>query len=233
MKRLYLTVEGQTEQAFAVDVLQPYLACFDVIVVKPRLAGLHRRRKGRIPTGGLLATFNHSLDDIRKWMKEDQSTDARFSMMVDLYSLPNDFPGYDEAAKIPDPLQKAEKLEEALADELNDPRFIPYVQVHEFEAIVLVDPDCFCAWFEGVEKQVAKLKAECGRFKTPEEIDQGQRTHPKARIKKYIPDYQEKVDGPVLAKFIGLDKIKKKCPHFAQWLTRLEELDLPQAPSAG
>ena len=232
MKRLYLTVEGQTEQAFAVNVLQPYLASFNIFVTKPRLTGLHKRRKGRIPTGGLLTTFEHSLDDIRKWMREDQSTDARFSIMVDLYSLPNDFPGYDEAMEMPDPFQKANKLEEALANELNDSRFIPYVQVHEFEAIILTKPDCFLEWFEGREKQVDSLKAECEQFKTPEEIDQGQQTHPKARIKKYIPDYQEKVDGPVLAKFIGLDEIKKKCPHFAQWLSILEKLDLPQAPSA-
>ncbi len=41
MKRLYLTVEGQTEQAFAVDVLQPHLSACNVMVVKPRLTGLH------------------------------------------------------------------------------------------------------------------------------------------------------------------------------------------------
>ncbi len=227
MKRLYLTVEGQTEQSFAVDVLQPYLAPFNVMVLNPRLTGLHKRRKGRIPTGGLLSTFNHSLDDIRKWMREDKSTDARFSIMVDLYSLPKDFPGYDEAMKLTDPFQQAEKLELELANELNDPRFIPYVQVHEFEAIILTNADCFLEWFENIEKQIGKLKAECEKFKTPEEINGGRQTHPKARIKKYIPDYHENIDGPILAKYIGLDEIKIKCLHFAQWLKKLEQLDSP------
>ncbi len=36
-------------------------------------------------------------------MKEDKSADARFSMMVDLYSLPTDFPGYDDAMTSMDP----------------------------------------------------------------------------------------------------------------------------------
>ncbi len=225
MKRLYLTVEGQTEQAFAVDVLQPHLSPFNVMVVKPRLTGLHARRKGRIPTGGLLNTFGHSLGDIRRWMSEDKSIDARFSIMIDLYSLPTDFPGYADAMKLASPHDQAAQLEKALANELGDSRFVPYLQVHEFEAIVLANPDSFLEWFDDIDKQVANLKAECEPFATPEEINHGQHTHPKARIKKYIEDYHENIDGPVLAGYVGLDAIRDKCPHFAQWLTTLEELD--------
>ena len=225
MKRLYLTVEGQTEQTFAVDVLQPHLAPYNVMVVKPRLTGLHARRKGRVPTGGLFNTFSHALSDIRRWLKEDSSPDARFSMMVDMYSLPSDFPGYEEAMKLNDPHRQASHLEEALSVELADARFVPYVQVHEFEAIVLANPDSFLTWFDGIEKQVADLKNECEAFKTPEHINHGHETHPKARIRKHIEDYDENVDGPVLAEYVGLDVIKRKCPHFAEWLKTLERLD--------
>ncbi len=116
-------------------------------------------------------------------------------------------------------------LEEALANELNDPRFIPYLQVHEFEAIVLADANCFLDWFDGVDKQVEKLKEECEPFDTPEKINHGQHSHPKARIKKYIEDYDENVDGPALAGYVGMQAIKEKCPHFAQWMKTLEQLD--------
>lgn len=225
MKRLYLTVEGQTEQAFAVDVLQPHLSSFDVLVVKPRLTGLYARRKGRIPSGGLLNTFGHSLGDIRRWLSEDKSADARFSMMVDLYSLPTDFLGFEDAMKLSDPHEQAVKLEESLASELDDPRFVPYLQVHEFEAILLANPDCFLEWFDEIDKQVASLKAEIEAFKTPEEINHGQHSHPKARIKKHIEDYHQNTDGPFLAGYVGVDVIKEKCPHFAQWLNTLEQLD--------
>lgn len=223
MKRLYLTVEGQTEQAFAVEVLQPHLAQFNVHVWKPRLTGLHTRRKGRIPSGGLLNTFQHSLGDIRRWLREDKSPDARFSIMVDLYSLPNDFPGYDMANKAVNPFQRVETLEKALAEELNDRRFIPYLQVHEFEALVLSKPEVFSDWFENVEKKVQSLAAECQTFNTPEEINNGQHTHPKARIKKIIPEYDENVDGPVLTADIGLETIRKACQHFNEWLKILEQ----------
>lgn len=225
MKRLYLTVEGQTEQAFAVAVLQPHLAQFKVMVLKPRLTGLHARRKGNIPTGGLLNTFQHSLGDIKQWLLEDKSPDARFSIMVDLYALPNDFPGRGFADDIADPYRRAEKLEKALARELNDTRFIPYLQVHEFEAIVLSQPEAFGDWFDNAKQQVKELVAKCRGFESPEHINHRQDSHPKALIEQCFADYDDNVDGPALAADIGLDVIRRACPHFHQWLSLLESLD--------
>lgn len=57
MKRLYLTVEGQTEEQFAMTLLRPHLANFSVFMYPPRFTGPHGRRGGRIPRGGLLHTF--------------------------------------------------------------------------------------------------------------------------------------------------------------------------------
>ena len=222
--RLLLTVEGQTEQTFAVGILQPHLAAYNVFVSNPRLTGTRKRRKKRIPQGGM-NKFQHPLEDIRKWMKEDQAPDARFSMMVDLYSLPTDFPGYDNAMALTDPYRQAYVLEKALAKELGDPRFIPYVQVHEFEALVLSKPEVFGDLFENAQRKVDALKVECSAFNSPELIDHGMDTHPKARIKKHFRDYDENVDGPELAKIIGLAAIREKCPHFDQWLKILERLD--------
>lgn len=158
-------------------------------------------------------------------MREDRSEDARFSIMVDLYSLPADFPGYSAAMGVADPHVQALQLEEALAAELGDPRFVPYLQVHEFESIVLADFDGFLAWFDQVDKQVERLRQECATFETPEHINHGQNTHPKARIKLQIPDYDEDVDGPILAEYTGVLTIKQRCPHFCRWVETLERLD--------
>lgn len=224
MTRLYLTVEGQTEQAFAVKVLQPHLSKFGVWVFKPRLTGLHARKKGRFPTGGLLNTFKHSLGDICRWLKEDQSSEARFSIMVDLYSLPSDFPGFEESKNIANSHERTVYLERMLAEAVNDRRFIPYLQLHEFEAILLSDPTSFLNWFENVEDEVAELAVECSSFGSPEDINCGQTSHPKARIKKYIPDYDENIDGPNLASDIGITVMRERCSHFRQWLETLEGL---------
>jgi hypothetical protein len=229
MKRLYLTVEGQTEQAFVTQVLGPHLSAFNVFVWQPRLTGLHGRQGGRIPQGGMLRTFAHALADMKRWLREDRSPEARFSMMVDLYALPPDVPGHAAARGLRAPCTQAEILEAALADEIKDQRFIPYIQVHEFEALLLAGPEKFTEWFGRSESQIAKLLAECNQFASPELINDGHDTHPKARIKKYIAGYGETADGPLLAQAIGLPQIRQKCPHFDRWLTTLENLDCGRA----
>ena len=146
-------------------------------------------------------------------------------MMVDLYALPADVPGHAAAMALAEPCAKAEILEAALANEIRDQRFIPYIQVHEFEALLLAGLEKFTERFERREKQIAMLLAECNQFASPERINDGHQTHPKARIKKYFEDYGETVDGPLLAQAIGLHQIRHKCPHFDRWVTTLENLD--------
>ena len=225
MKRLYLTVEGQTEAAFATSVLTPHLASFNVFLTAPRFTGLHKRRRGRIPQGGMLNTFGHALSDMKTWLKEDKSPEARFTMMVDLYSLPTDFPGYEAGMAKPTGREQAIALHTSLAAEIGDARFVPYLQVHEYEALVLVDPRRIASIYDVQESQIEALCQECGIYGTPEEINHGQHSHPKYRIQQKVQGYDENVAGPLIAEDIGLPTLRVRCPHFGEWLTTLERLD--------
>lgn len=225
MKRLHLTVEGQTEAAFATSVLGPHLESFNVFLHKPRFTGSHQRRRGRIPKGGLLNTFNHALSDMRVWLKTETSPEVRFSMMIDLYSLPHDFPGYADGLSKPTGSLQAAALEQSLATAIGDARVIPYLQVHEFEALVLSDPGRIKTIYEVRAGALEALVNDCSRFESPEEINHGQQSHPKYRIKNAVPDYDENVAGPLLTESIGLQALRTSCPHFGEWLTRLEQLD--------
>lgn len=225
MKRLYLTVEGQTEAGFAMSVLAPHLVPHSVFLSPPRFTGLHRRRRGRIPRGGLLHTFSHTLSDVQSWLREDRSADARFSMMIDLYGVPPDFPGYPAAMKRPTGAAQAEVLEQSLASVIGDIRFIPYLQVHEYEALVLVDPRRIGGLYESMDAEIDALCRECDSYPTPEDINHGLQSHPKYRIQHRVPKYDENIAGPLLAEDIGLATLRSRCPHFAAWLTRLEQLD--------
>jgi len=51
-------------------------------------------------------------------------------------------------------------------------------------------------------------------------------TAPAKLIAQVIPGYDEQkaVFGPLIAENIGLDVIRRKCPGFNAWLTRLETL---------
>ncbi|MBM3222573.1 MAG: DUF4276 family protein [Candidatus Tectomicrobia bacterium] len=113
-------VERDDGRSFAVQVLQPHLAAHNVFVTKPRLTGPHGRRGGRIPPGGMFGTFAHVLQDIKRWLREDTSPAARFSMMVDLYAIPHDVPGYADAMVRTDPYAQAERLEDAFADAIQE-----------------------------------------------------------------------------------------------------------------
>ena len=58
-----------------------------------------------------------------------------------------------------------------------------------------------------------------------EEINHGRRSHPKYCIQTTVPDYREDIAGPLLAESIGLAVLGASCPHFGEWLTRLEQLE--------
>jgi len=235
MIRLHITVEGQTEQRFVKDVLCPHLADYAVIAdARPVLTSKDRRTgteyRGGFRRTGAYATVKR---DICAWMKADQSADARFTTMFDLYALPNDFPGHAEAAREADPYQRTALLETALqADikrDLDDPRFIPYVQLHEFEALIFAAPEQLDWEYMEHDTQIQRLVMMVAREGgNPELIDDGEATAPSKRIIAEIPEYDgsKATVGPLIVGKIGIPKLRGKCTHFAAWLRRLEELRL-------
>jgi hypothetical protein len=91
-----------------------------------------------------------------------------------------------------------------LADHIADPRFISYLQCHEFEALVLVDPKRIRTVYEVPDADLENLCNDCASFPTPEEINLGKQSHPKYRIQEKNHGYDENVAGPLLAEGIGL-----------------------------
>ena len=77
--------------------------------------------------------------DLTIQMRAKPGNDVRFTTLFDVYGLPPDFPGLAEAAKERTPHARVQRLEEAMRAALDDWRFIPYLQLHEFEAYVFVD----------------------------------------------------------------------------------------------
>ena len=231
MARLNVTAEGNTEQQFAIQVLQPHLAGRGVYLVKPRLGAI-AKKKGHVHRGGL-ARYLPARNDIQRWLKQDRDSDAFFTTMFDLYGLPKDFPSFSEAAKENDPYSRVAKLEEALAEDIGDTRFIPYIQLYEFEALLLAEPQAFACRFDRHEKQIESLTALCKQYESPELIDDGEQTAPSKRIGREIPEYlaAKPTAGPIIAAEIGLDTLRAKCPHFSEWLTKLEGLATLSADS--
>jgi hypothetical protein len=219
--RLYLTVEGETELEFAKETLIPHLAKFEV-EVRPRMV-LTNRKLGK--RGGAL-NFQRFKRDATHLMKEDAHLEARFSTMIDLYALPEDYPGWKEAEKKAKPADRVLELEKALAGEFGDNRFIPFLQLHEFEAFLFCDLKQIQSRIEESERAIAQLQKEVANFLCPEDINDGETTAPSKRLIHHLPRYENlkvRVGAPA-ASAIGLHVLREKCPHFGQWLTRLENL---------
>ncbi len=223
MIRLHITTEGQTEQNFAKRVLVPHLANSCVSVDARCVLTSRDRCATREYRGGLLS-YEKAKKDILCWMKEDDRAECRFTTMFDLYALPQDFPGYDAAKRQSDPYQKVKQLEEQMESDLNDTRFIPYLQLHEFETLILADPQQLDWEYLEHDTPINNLIKMVSN-QNPELINDSPKNAPSKRISREIPTYDKATAGVSVANKIGLQTLRAKCPHFNQWLTRLEKLN--------
>jgi len=218
--RLYITVEGQAEKAFADAALAPHLANYS-IEVKPRVV-LTNRKLGK--RGGIL-DFAKIQGDLTRLMHQDRQPEARFTTMIDFYALPPAFPGWAAAHQRNSPEDRVAVLEQALHAEFGDDRFHPYIQLHEFEALLYCDLGELQRRLAHSEHGIAALQREVAHLE-PEEINEGAHTAPSKRIINHLPVYERskvRVGAPAAAA-IGLPALRSKCPHFNDWLTRLEQL---------
>lgn len=230
MSRLNIVVEGQTEETFVRDVLAPHLKQNN-ITVRARMVETGRRGK-KIFRGGLVS-YEKLKQDLQNWMEVD--SEAWFTTMIDLYGLPRGFPGLqkflnneNEPVRLKglSPYEIAESIEASLAKNINHPRFIPYIQLHEFEALILSDPLKFENYFFKRSSAIQKLYNMAINFASPEHINNSPETAPSKRIIELIPEYRynKKTAGPIIAAEIGLPKIRRACKHFDHWLKKLESL---------
>lgn len=206
-------------------MLKSHLANLGLYLQPPVLIA-HARKKGRVHRGGG-RKYVPMKNDIQRFLAQEKGEDVFFTTMIDLYAIHIEFPGLTEAEKLRHiPPRRVEALEQAFAKDINDNRFIPYIQLHEYEAYLFSDPTWFRFFYDRHEKQIASLKAIADGYTTPELIDDGQLSAPSKRIIAEFPDYEDAKPtvGPQVAELIGLDMIRSKCPHFAAWLSRLENL---------
>lgn len=214
MIRLNIVVEGQTEETFVRVVLAPELAPHSIFATAHSVTT--SRDRGKVYRGGFVS-YAHLRKDLNRWIRQDQSDSARFTTMVDLYRMPKDAPGFEESRKIADPVARAQFLERSISQDLEDGRFRPYIQVHEFEALLFAAPAQLLTAFPGSKLQIDRLITETESFATPEHIDNGESTSPAKRISAALPEYAKSVDGPIITRQIGLAALRAKCPHFEEW----------------
>ena len=224
MTRLFVHVEGQAEETFVNEVLAPELYRRGYLGVGARIIGNARQRYRR----GGIRPWTATQKDIVSHLRADPGCFA--TMMVDYYGLPDDWPGRLQSSALAFS-QKTDTVQGALLADIsqqmgasfNPDRFVPYVMMHEFEAMLFSDCERFSVGIGRPELAPSFQDIRDG-FATPEEINDSPNTAPSKRIQELVSDYQKPVDGLIAVQEIGLDVIRAECAHFREWLETLERL---------
>lgn len=218
MKKVLILCEGQTEETFVQRSIVPHLLTLNVVAI-PTLIVTKKPTSGAVSRGGI-TRYAQVRRDIVHLLRD--SSAALVTTLIDYYGLPADFPGM---STLPDgsPYQKVAHLEQALTQDINNNRFLPYLIIHEFEAFLFAQPRVIMQTF-AQRGSVERVFGDLSSFASPEEINDGQHSHPAARIQRHFRQYRKPIHGPIIVEKIGLPAIRATCPHFDAWMRRLERL---------
>ena len=220
MTRVHIICEGPTEETFVNEVLGPHLASFDVFPYAS-LVGKPGHKGGRVSTARMARDITYRLlGDRTAWC----------TTFFDFYGLDSKFVGQGEAAKKSSYEDKAQTIESALqhhvramTDENTVLRFIPYIQMYEFEGLLFSDPAKLASGLY-IEDFKTKFQAIRNSFNTPEEINDSRMTAPSKRILKLMPSYEKPLYGSLAAIEVGLETIRRECKRFDAWVGILEDM---------
>lgn len=221
MTRVCVIVEGPTEESFVNNVLAPVLWPRQVYVT-PIIIGPAGHKGGN-------PKYTRVKEDVLKQLKQDRS--GYCSTMLDFYGLGNDFPGMP----LPTNLQSVDKvlrIERAVKADIvaefpdlrPEVRFLPYLQLHEYEGLLFSDPGAFASGI-GQPHLAVDFQRIREPFDTPEDINDNPNTAPSKQVLRVYASYRKVLDGTLAAGAVGICKMREECPHFRGWLEQLEALE--------
>lgn len=216
MKRLIFIVEGQTEQEFVNCVIRPYFSD------QYNFANIHvfciQTSTGH--KGGLVK-YSHLQKDIKRSLNGD----VIVTTFLDFFRIPETMPNYQAMLATPTIDQKIDVLEEGMTKDIDNYKFIPYIQKHEFEALLFSDN---CGFEELYEEAIYKeTQAIMNSYPNPEDINNNPKTAPSKRLEniwaKHGKRYDKVTEGNLIAEDVGIVKMLEKCPRFRTWIETLVE----------
>jgi hypothetical protein len=219
MKRLIIVVEGDTEKEFIDKVLSPYLYT----------KGLQSANCFKIKhTKGGLTKYQHLKTDLINCVYESK---VLVSTLFDFYALPKDFPKYEDAKTIVNKADRLAFLEKSIVEDLEKekgksfPNLLPYIQLHEFEALVFSSIDAIKSLYSNEDAKFNELEKIMESHPNPEDINDKPETAPSKRLKnnQLIRGYNKVNDGIMIIEEAGIDTVLRKCARFNNWVETLIE----------
>lgn len=214
MKRVIIICEGETEREFCKKVLAPHLIHLNIFIQAP----LIKRSMGGIVKWSILKK------EIETHLKEPNII---VSTLIDYYGLYKkyNFPSWSDAEKILNKNNRLDFIENAMKEDIAEAinhRFIPYMQLHEFEGLLFNDVEVF---YNQVPKEeligIDELKKTFADYDNPEMINNSKHTSPSNRLQRIIKGYNKPLYGHYFAEAIGIENIRKISPRFNNWINKI------------
>ncbi len=219
-RTIYFIVEGNTEEQFIYTVLRDHFSHFNVTVT-PKLLGKRKDIRGPFDLGGT-AIYTLTINELKRYIASKDAVVV--TTMIDYYALHSSYGKTEIVGQTNQ--EKAKKIEAEMAEDLGKHRkFVPYIQLHDFEALLFSSPKTMASVLgSNLENKISKVKNN--HPPNPEAINDRKDHCPKHQIKRIIvpEEYGEISHGIRIAKRIGLTKMRDACPHFNEWITKLEKL---------
>lgn len=215
MRGIYIICEGQTEEEFVNSILRPYFNSHQIYDVRPILMTTSKGHKGGDVKYDRL---KHNIDTLLK-----RETDILVTTFIDFFRLVNDFPKFEEAQPIQNKIQRVSFLEKALAEAINNPRFIPYIQLHEFEGLLFAAKDGFEFLPDLKQTSLRSLLLAVNEKDNPEELNDGELTAPSKRLEQLILgfDKNKPLYGGLIAEVNTINPVLERCLRFSHWVETL------------
>ena len=219
MTRVFIIVEGATEESFVKGPLAEALWSHNVLSI-PIIVGIPGHKGGR-------TSYARVQKDLLRQLRQDRT--AYCSTMIDFYGMGQGFPGI--RGQRSSSMLQVESIERAIKEDIcsliphlrPDIRLIPYLSVHEYEALLFSDPLMFAQSLRN-SSLARRFQEIRDGFATPEHINDNPETAPSKRVLALYPAYRKVIDGTLAANAIGIETMRRECTHFCKWLKRLESL---------
>lgn len=219
--RVLIYVEGQTEEVFINNCLAPYLRNFNIfmtpIVVSTKILLNGGKIVGGL-TNGNLPTFLQELNKLILTVGQD----GIVTTFIDYYAIPSEFPGYKILPAAVSSETKVDFLQNKLSEYYNfDPKFLPYIMMHEFEALLFSHPCGFQNYLDPSKGDINSLVNIVKTYDNPELINDLRETSPSHRILNAYPSFKKPLLGNMIALEIGIDQLLARCTRFRTWVESL------------
>ena len=213
-------VEGKTEQIFIERILAPYLGCRNI--------GVRATQVSKPGQKGGDVRFSRVKKDLELHLK--QRSDTYVTTLIDYYGT-KEWPGLELIPTQASPAQIAQIINDStknmvaslFPDQQAERRFIPYIAVHEFEALLFSDVGILSCYL-GIDPSIVEtVITRCG---SPEAINNSPMTAPSKRLNNWAPNqnFLKTTMGIPIAEAIGIEKMRENCPLFDIWIGKFEEI---------